>query len=130
MTSIAIPHDEIHGREHFPLPLVPMEQFMFWDDTVDYPKRFRVILDLRGDLKLEFLQAAILRAAVRHPMTVARLNDATKPPQWLIPERPEVPFRWLEASWSDPPFPDAWDLTTRKRSKSLGFSVHRSGVSS
>lgn len=139
MTSIAIPHNEVHGREHFPLPLVPMEQFMFWDDTVDYPKRFRVILDLRGDLKLEFLQAAILRAAVRHPMTVARLNDATKPPQWLIPERPEVPFRWLEASWSDPPFPDAWDLTqesgvrvwvsqSTEQTYQVSFEVHHATI--
>lgn len=139
MTSLPIPLLQIQGREHFPLPLVAIEQFMLWDDTTDYPKRFRVILDLHGELKRDLLETAIKSAAVRHPLTLAHLDDATKPPRWVIPERPEVPFRWLEGSWFDPPFPDAWNLKTEsgvrvcvsqsdEQTYQVSFEVHHSTI--
>jgi hypothetical protein len=106
MTSLPIPLLQIQGREHFPLPLVAIEQLMLWNDTIEYPKCFRVILDFRGALKRDLIKTAIKSSAVRDPLTLARLDDATKPPRWVIPERPEIPFRWLEGSWFAPQFPD------------------------
>ncbi len=139
MKSLSVSLNQVQGRENFPLPLVPIEQFMLWDDTPDYPKRFRVILDLKGDLHRELLEKAVQVAAERHPLVLARIDSSTKPPCWVIPNEPQVPFRWLEGSWHDPPFADEWDLANESGVRiwvsqsaeqlfQVGFEVHHASI--
>jgi hypothetical protein len=111
MTEIKIDRGSIAGAQLFPMPLVPLEQFMLWDDLPAYPKRFRVMSELRGQLDPQLLEKSIALALTRHPLLLARLSTNSQVPHWTIPDQPSIGWIWNHGDWSKSPFAESWDLT-------------------
>jgi hypothetical protein len=81
------------------MPLVPMEQFMLWDDSPAYPKRFRVVNELRGEVDVAKLDEAIAKILPRHPLLLAQIDLSTPCPTWVLPERPHLRWVWGHEDW-------------------------------
>lgn len=99
MREIPLDSAHIEGRAYFPLPLVPMEQFMLWDDSPAFPKRFRVVTEFRGEVDVAKLDEAIAKSILRHPLLLAQIDLSSVPPAWVLPEHPRIRWVWGEEAW-------------------------------
>jgi hypothetical protein len=110
MSLIELDPDRIEARDLFPLPLVAMENFWLWDDVQPYPKRFRIVVSLRGQVDIDCLEKSIACAALRHPLLISHVDRSSRIPKWVIPVKPAIDWKWNQGDWSDSPFPQDWDL--------------------
>jgi len=104
-------HTSLLGCDTFPLPLTGMEQFWLWDDSAEYPKRFRVALQFVGAIDWNAWNEALRIAVARHPMLVANLS-ASKPLQWIIPPDPVIKVCWGKGDFGTSPFRAEMNLKT------------------
>ncbi len=105
-----IPRESLQGIDTFPLPLTGIEHFWLWDDTSQYPKRFRVALQFVGTIDWDAWNDALRLAVSRHPMLVAHLTSI-KPLQWVIPTDPAIRVCWGKGDFGTSPFESTMDLT-------------------
>jgi hypothetical protein len=104
-----IPRESLQGIDAFPLPLTGIEYFFLWDDSSQYPKRFRVALQFVGSIDWIAWNQSLLEAVSRHPMLVAHLT-ASKPLQWFIPTDPAIKVCWGNGDFGTSPFEAEMDL--------------------
>lgn len=117
-----IPRESLQGIDTFPLSLTGIEHFWLWDDTSQYPKRFRVALQFVGTIDWDAWNEALRLAVSRHPMLVAHLTP-TKPLQWVIPTDPEIQVCWGKGDFGTSPFESAMDLTNEAGLRIWGGEV-------
>jgi len=105
-TSVSVPLELIDGKKTFPLKLSGMEQFWLWDDSPEYPKRFRIAMRFVGTIDWNLWNEAIRSAAARHPLLLAHLKHG----RWVLPNSPKIFTGWNKGDFETSPFPEAWDL--------------------
>ncbi len=72
--QVEVSRSDIHGCDVFPLPLTIMEKFFIWDQSIQYPKRFQIIVECEGTINEEAWLQALKIAVARHPMLVANID--------------------------------------------------------
>jgi len=72
----------------FPLPLVPLEKFLLWDDRVDNPMCMFVELHFSTALRMDALKQAISTAVHRNPLLSCRLATIDGELHWQYVEDP------------------------------------------
>ncbi len=118
----------IEAKNLFPLSLVAMENFWLWDDVQPYPKQFRIVVSLRGQVDVDCLEKSIACAAVRHPLLLSHIDFSTRPPKWFIPDKPAIEFRWNQGDWNASPYPQVWDLRSQGGLRIWGRQDHQKAV--
>ena len=76
----------VSGKERpgiFPLPLTPLEQFLFQCDTAASPMIIRIVLRLTGEADLECLKETLLSAIGRHPLATCRITGNGNQSCWI-----------------------------------------------
>jgi len=91
-SHLALRAAEVLGYELFPMPLIAMEKFMFWDESADYPKVFRVGLVFAGEIDDARLEMAFRIAIQRQPLLCASIDDSGNTLQWFIANQVAIPF--------------------------------------
>jgi len=105
-SSVSVPLEIIDGKETFPLKLSGMELFWLWDDSPEYPKRFRIAMRFVGTIDWNAWNKAIRTAAARHPLLLAHLEHG----RWVLPTSPKIFTYWNKGTFERSPFPEVWDL--------------------
>ncbi len=123
-SRFSIPRESLDGIDAFPLPLTGIEHFWLWDDTSQYPKRFRVALQFIGTIDWDAWSEALRLAVSRHPMLVAHLTS-TKPLQWVIPKDPAIKVCWGKGDFGTSPFESAMDLQNETGLRIWGGEVDK-----
>lgn len=67
----------------FPLPLSPLETFLFRSDTAQSPMVIRVVLRFTGTYQLELLSETLRRAISRHPLLNCCIDRKGRTLQWV-----------------------------------------------
>lgn len=81
----------------FPLYLTPFEEYMLWDDRVDYPMTFIVKMEFDGDIDREAIAKALPLALKRHPLLQAIVSPAKGNRDcWVAAPEPDVKISWGE----------------------------------
>ena len=83
---IELSAEQVQGFELFPMKLVSMEKFMFWDESDDYGKVFRIGLEFDGTIDENRLIAAFRIAIVRHALLCASIDDSPRELRWQLAE--------------------------------------------
>jgi hypothetical protein len=76
-----------------------MERFMIWDDSRNYPKRFRICMQFDGEIEGPRLRQSVEVAVRRHAMLLARPDHAIHPKFWILDEKPSFQFAWGRGSF-------------------------------
>lgn len=84
LTESAIAHlQQRMERSLFPLPLSPMEKFLWWDDSPEHPLDNFIELEFDGPLDSAAMQAALQIAAHLHPLLSCRIGGFANGWYWL-----------------------------------------------
>ena len=67
----------------FPLPLTPLEKFLFHSDTPESPMVIRMIVRLSGTAQLDLLQDTLRRSICRHPLLTCRIAEQNGQLVWI-----------------------------------------------
>jgi NRPS condensation-like uncharacterized protein len=93
-----------------PLPLVPFEQYMLFDDRPAYPMTFFIRLHFSGRVNLSALQTALPAVLARHPLLCAVVRKTGRRFEWVpSPSEPAITVVSLRAG-ACLPCPRAIDL--------------------
>ncbi|MCM2374734.1 chromosome condensation protein [Aporhodopirellula aestuarii] len=81
----------------FPLYLTPFEEYMLWDDRVDYPMTFIVKMEFDGEIDRHAITRALPLALDRHPLLQAIVQPAKGNRDcWVAAPNPHVEISWGE----------------------------------
>jgi hypothetical protein len=79
----------------YPLPLVPFESMMLYDDSPAYPMTCGAVLSFAGKLDRPLLEAAVQTAIGNHPLLCSFVRE-TKPGRWAwVPANVVPRVQWL-----------------------------------
>lgn len=70
--------------------LAPFEEYMFWDDTPDYPMSLFLRVQLQGDFNLDDFRAACNAVALRQIRLVSTVSDSNGKLRWTPASNPVV----------------------------------------
>ncbi len=104
-----------------PLPqvLVPFERYLCADHRPQYPMQFCLLLELRGEMQLAAVEAAVDVVLQRHPLLSARVRGRGRQAQWVAADGQPRPLFWCDTPPAAVAFGgEAIDLTA-----SAGFRV-------
>lgn len=118
----------VQGFDLFPIGSTPMERFMLFDDSHEFPKSILIELSFKGPCHMAALRQALDTALSRHAMLCAVAARNSKGWHWTIPELVEIPGA-EGGNFADSPYgrsidparhglrywvqivPDGWSLT-------------------
>ncbi len=79
----------------FPLPLVPFESMMLYDDRPSYPMTCAAMFEFEGDLRRAAFEQAVALASRRHPLLCSYVRQ-TRRNQWAwMPAETPPRVAWL-----------------------------------
>jgi len=86
----------------YPLPLTPLEQFLFQCDTDASPMIIRIVLRLTGAVDLECLKETLRHAIDRHPLATCRITGNGNQTCWIDGPPATIDVRQLAGSIFEP----------------------------